>query len=951
MHGIPVRSEPSKARVQVRDLEVALGPVQARILQGDVDLVGRAGEDRLVLDERVVPRVLAAEAAIEAAELVDAVRASLGAKAEGMLDGLEVVLSGKDRFAVRGKGPGGEPFLMEGLVRSRDGRILLVPTKGEARVDGLPVDLDLRAAEGTVRVGPEDVTARLGAMRDASGRQHLLNPVVRNAGGGVLQFSATVRKDGQLVPLSARVRPEVLPSGNLGLRLSDVRVEAAGHAAKVDLARGKARVDAGWTEMNRVIGEMLGSMIPDAAVAFDGKGGLRVSGNATTGTFVDLPDRKGKLGRTPIRVETDVALSATEDGRLQAHLKRFEAKGEFVNLKLDGGQDKVAVQLPRKGLVALLGEVMGPAIAIGDIKPLGERTFRARIGTPGQELELDGRVETRDGDLEVRLEALHLPGGWGRAVLSGRGSNLEARLDWQELARSVERQLPLRGVTARTMPDGGVRLEGRLSLLGLPLLPVSLDVRPGLDATGTLGAEIRSFKVAGAGLLGALGGAGLSLERLAGKGLFAGNRLKLGDLPLPPGLAPVAIAAGERGLQLSLRADSRALGIGPTVSLDGPTLRLSAQKTLGLPGGISAVRLDKGNLELEAAISERGLLPMLPPMPGVDVSRSRLVLPLGLGVGDAQSTRLQSVTVGPEGAVLTVDARPLVAGTMADLPQGMALKGDLLEVEIPKPAGLPVRASRAEVRGDGLDVVVALPRDPSGEVVPGLGQGLRWVDDGIEIDLEAWAPGARVREARVEEGALRLGLGREADAPRGMQGSPLRVRTEGRVEVHGFVLEGAEVLVRPPANGPLQLDKLGPKDVKLRHGQVLVSPAKLDALLRDAMGKDYARMAPRLDGDRLVIQDGPVGLPVSLAVEASRDGSLKLTPTSILGRSAFLEIPQMLVGTLLKPLTALIPDDPRQSVNLAKVSGADLPPLQGARIDGEGLWLDFGNAWQKQARR
>jgi hypothetical protein len=108
-----------------------------------------------------------------------------------------------------------------------------------------------------------------------------------------------------------------------------------------------------------------------------------------------------------------------------------------------------------------------------------------------------------------------------------------------------------------------------------------------------------------------------------------------------------------------------------------------------------------------------------------------------------------------------------------------------------------------------------------------------------------------------------------------------------------------------------------------------VPPAKFDALLRDAMGKDYARMAPRLDGDRLVVQDGPVGHPVSLAVEASRDGSLRLTPTSILGRSAFLESPQMLVGTLLKPLTALIPDDPRQSVNLAKVSGADLPPLAG----------------------
>jgi hypothetical protein len=484
-------------------------------------------------------------------------------------------------------------------------------------------------------------------------------------------------------------------------------------------------------------------MIPDAAVAFDGKGGLRVSGNATTGTFVDLPDRKGKLGKTPIRIETDVALSAMADGRLQAHLNRFEAKGEFINLKLDGGQDKVAVQLPRKGLVSLLGEVMGPAIAIGYIKLLGERSFRARIGAPGQELELDGRVEVRDGDLEVRLDAMQLPGGWGRAALSGRGSNLEARLDWQELARSVERQLPLRGVTAQTLPDSGVRLEGRLSLLGVPMVPVSLDVRPGLDATGTLGAEIKSVKLAGAGLMGALGGAGLSLERLAGRGLFAGNRLKLGDLPLPPGLTPVAVAAGERGLLLTLRADSRALGIGPTVSLDGPTLRLSAQKPLGLPGGISAVRLDRGGLELEAAISERGLLPMLSPMPGVDVSRSRLVLPLGLGVGDAQSTRLQSVSVGPEGAVLTVDARPLVAGTVADLPQGMALKGDLLEVEIPKPAGLPVRASRAEVRGDGLDVVVALPKGDSGEVLPGVGQGLRWVDDGVEIDLEAWAPGAR----------------------------------------------------------------------------------------------------------------------------------------------------------------------------------------------------------------
>jgi hypothetical protein len=138
---------------------VALGPVQARIIHGDVDLVGKVGEDRLVLDERVVPRVLAAEATVSAPELVDAVRASLGVKAEGMLDGLDVDLSGKDRFAVRGKGPGGEPFLLEGLVRSRDGRILLVPTKSEARVDGLPVVLDVRAGEGTVRIGPEDVTA------------------------------------------------------------------------------------------------------------------------------------------------------------------------------------------------------------------------------------------------------------------------------------------------------------------------------------------------------------------------------------------------------------------------------------------------------------------------------------------------------------------------------------------------------------------------------------------------------------------------------------------------------------------------------------------------------------------------------------------------------------------------------------------------------------------------
>jgi hypothetical protein len=218
---------------------VALGPVQARIIHGDVDLVGKVGEDRLVLDERVVPRVLAAEATVSAPELVDAVRASLGVKAEGMLDGLDVDLSGKDRFAVRGKGPGGEPFLLEGLVRSRDGRILLVPTKSEARVDGLPVVLDVRAGEGTVRIGPEDVTAKLGAMRDASGTQQLLNPLVRNAGEGLLQFSATVRKDGQLVPLSARVRPEILPSGNLGLRLSDVRVEAAGHEAKVDLAPGQ----------------------------------------------------------------------------------------------------------------------------------------------------------------------------------------------------------------------------------------------------------------------------------------------------------------------------------------------------------------------------------------------------------------------------------------------------------------------------------------------------------------------------------------------------------------------------------------------------------------------------------------------------------------------------------------------------------------------------------------
>ncbi|MEB3236030.1 MAG: hypothetical protein VKO64_00195 [Candidatus Sericytochromatia bacterium] len=946
-----MRSDPPKARVQVRDLEVALGPVQAKVIHGEVDLVAKPGQDKLVLDQAVVPRVRAAEATVAASELVDAVRASLGAKAGDVLDGLEVVLSGKERFLVRGRGPTGEPFSMEGLILSRGGRLLLVPTRGEARIDGLPVALDVPAAKGTVRVSPEDVASRLSALRDSSGRPRILNPVVHGLGDGTLQFSATVRKDGQLMPLAARVKPEVLPSGNLGMRLFDVRVEAAGHEAHVDLVRGKAQVEADWSEMRRVIGGILGGMVPNAAVAPDGQGGIRVTGEATTGTFVDLPDRRGPLGRTPVQVVTDMALSATPDGRMQAHLKRFEAKGPFIELGMDGLRDKVDVRLPERGLLALLGEVMGPGVRVGALKPTSDRTFRARIGDAGQELEIDGRIDNRGGDLAVHLEALHLPGGWGRAVLSGKGEALEARLDWAELARGIERQLPLRGVSLKPGVDGRVQIEGRLALLGVPVLPVKLEIRPHLETAGGLGADVLSCKVAGAGLMGILEGTGLSLERLAGKGLFAGNRLKLGDLPLPPGLTPGPLSAGSEGLSLKLRADSRALGIGPTVKLDGPTLTLGAQATLGLPGPVTSLSLATGALVLEAAVSERGLLPMLPKMPGVDVSRTRLVLPMGLGVGEAQATRLQDIKVGPEGATLTVDARPLVQGSMADLPQGMALRGDLLEVEIPRPAGLPIRTTDVRVRGDGVDVVVGMTREALTQALPRVGEGVRWAEDGVEIDLEAWAPGAKVREARVEDGALRLGLGAEAEAPRGMQGSPVRVRTDGRVQVHGFVLEGAEVLVRPPASGPLQIDKLGPKDIKLRHGQVLVSPAKLDALLRETMGKDYAKLAPRLDGDRLVIQDGPIGLPVSLAVEAAKDGSLKLVPTSILGRSSFLEIPQMFVGMMLKPLTSLIPDDPRQSVDLAKVSGADLPPLQGARITEEGLWLDFGNAWQKQVQR
>ncbi|MEB3299016.1 MAG: hypothetical protein VKO21_05970 [Candidatus Sericytochromatia bacterium] len=941
-----MRSQPPSARIQVRDLEVSLGQVEAKVHHGEIELGPAAGQDRLVLDEGVTPRVKSAEASVAPSELVDAVRAGLGEQGAAVADGLEVVLSDRDVFAVKGKMPTGEAYLLEGRVRHRGGRLLLAPTHGEARVEGLVARLNVPAGEATVRLTPKDVVERLSAVREASGRSHFVNPVVRPASDGQLQFSASVRDGERLIPLSAKVRPEVLQDGRLGLRLGDVRVEAAGHEARVDLTRGKASVEADWTELQRVIGGMLGPLVRETRVSADGTGGVKVVGTSTVGALVDLPNRRGVLGSKQVRVETSLGLAPARDGRLEVAIRRFEAKGDVLQMTLDGTAGQLRTRVTREGLLALLAEVLGPDLPVKGVSRVSDGTFRARLAPGGSELEVEGSLSVHEGNLQVRLDALSLPGGGGRATLSGKGSALAATLPWPELARGLERQLPLRGLRILPAEDGRVTVEGRLSVLGVPLLPVRMQLRPSLDASGRMGADLERVQVAGAGVLGALGAVGLDLERLAGKGLFAGNRLQLEALPLPRGVEIKGMSTGEAGLTLALQVDPKALGVGPTVTFEGSALTFAAKATLGLPGPVTGVRLEQDAVVLDAGVTRTGLVDILPPSPGMEVEGTRLVMPLGLGVGEAEATRLQGVSVGPAGATLTVDAKPLVAAAAEDLPRGMKLEGNLLRMELPRPGGLPLGARRVTVDAQGVQLVMGLPGKGLEESLPDLGPGVRWADGGLEVDLEAWAPGAKVREARVEDGALRLSLG-EADLtpPRAM-GAPVRVRTEGRMTVHGFVLEDAQVLVRPPADGPLQLDKVGPKDVSLQHGRVLVPPAKLDLLLREAMGEDHARMAPRLEGGRLVLQDGPVGLPVVMRVDAGKDGKLKLIPTSVLGNSPVLEVPQMLLGALLTPLTALFPEDARRSVDLAKVSGAGLPPLKGARITDEGLWLDFGNAWQ-----
>ena len=284
-----------------------------------------------------------------------------------------------------------------------------------------------------------------------------------------------------------------------------------------------------------------------------------------------------------------------------------------------------------------------------------------------------------------------------------------------------------------------------------------------------------------------------------------------------------------------------------------------------------------------------------------------------------------------------------MAASLSELPKGLALEGNILKVNPPELALLPGPLRDVTVEGAGVRLVAELPDSAIEERLPVLGPGIQWKDGQVAIDLEAWSPGTRVREARIEDGALHLGLG-EASAPRGRSDgvAAVSVRTEGRMSVQGFVLENADLSVRPPAGGALAMDKVTPADVTLHKGRILVTPTKLDALLRRSLGKDYDRMKPCLEDGRLVVRDGPLGLPLALRLEAGDDGLLKLRPASVLGNSRLLEVPQRLLGLLLTPVTALVPDDPRQSIDLAKLSGAGLPRLRDVEVTDEGIWLDFG---------
>ncbi|MBI6546293.1 MAG: hypothetical protein HY692_05830 [Cyanobacteria bacterium NC_groundwater_1444_Ag_S-0.65um_54_12] len=571
----------------------------------------------------------------------------------------------------------------------------------------------------------------------------------------------------------------------------------------------------------------------------------------------------------------------------------------------------------------------------------------------GKPLSASGKVElTADGRLAFLIQRLQLQQGNSKLALRLDLSKkiVHATVPETFLQDSLRSILPLSQLAVKVHEGQRLMVTGRYQLWGLKL-PLAVRGRLTLGEAGAVRYTIEEAQIGKYRMPDFMERLGINLSQIVRGDAKAweGNTYVVRNLRLPANLALNSLTTRQGSIEATLQIANGLPQKLRGISLLDNRLEIDPQAFFAFPGTIQKVQAAGDGLSLHIALDRQKVRSLVKTPEGITFDGTALYATPAAIARQPLPIRLLSISGGTKGLAVRFAIDPTLLDPLKRLPSGIQFTGTGFDIDPKQGRPLPGRLLSATGSAAGLKLRFALSDAELKAVWKSQHQGVAWNGQALLLDPAALPGKARATGVAVKAGDLEIELGDGTSfSPVAGADHEIHFAGTGPMQLRGIQIANIAAVIRPKQTDmPIRLDQLKAANIEIQGGRVTVPPATIDQILHQKLGKDYEKLSPSFAGRRLVVQV-PIlfgRIPLALRFKKTADGNLQLVPTGFFGQFQLFEWPQRLIGSLLNPLSFLIPTPTSVKVNLqaaAASAGVKLPPLAEVSADASGLLLDFG---------